>query len=72
MRLVQLWKKLTSEKSGMPILPAERPEALEVFESLSFSDMWQEADMSDVCHYLRGGKGLQIPVAFASSVPRKF
>ena len=46
---------MTTEKRGMPILPAQRDSASEVFASLRYDDMWQEAEMASVCHYLRGG-----------------
>ena len=68
-RLVALWKRMTTEKRGMPILPAQRDSASEVFASLRYDDMWQEAQMASVCHYLRGGKSLAIPSHFRDLMP---
>ena len=44
---------MIKEKRGMPELPEHVPSAAETFASMSFDDMWQEAFMADVCHYLR-------------------
>ena len=34
-------------------------------------DMWDEAHMSQVCHYVRAGKDLKIPEEFRDYIPRK-
>ena len=38
---------------------------------MSFDDMWDEAHMSQVCHYVRAGKDLKIPEEFRDYIPRK-
>lgn len=60
---------MITEKQGMPILPPVRDSASEVFASLRYDDMWQEAQMASVCHYLRGGKSLAIPSHFRDLMP---
>ena len=69
--MVDLWHLLTSEKHGMPSLPNKIPDALASWDALTFDDMWAEAKMNSVCHWLRGGKNLQIPPEFRGSLPTK-
>ncbi|CAL1142008.1 unnamed protein product [Cladocopium goreaui] len=52
-KLVEMFYRMIKEKRGMPELPEHVPSAAETFASMSFDDMWQEAFMADVCHYLR-------------------
>ncbi len=70
-RLADLWESLVKTKAGMPSLPPQVPSAKETFESLVFCDLWAEAHMQSVCHWLRGGRDLKIPDAFRSSLPRR-
>ena len=56
----------------MPKLPEVVPSAAETFGSMSFDDdVWTEADMVSVCHYLRAGKHLRIPQAFLGLLPTR-
>ena len=50
---MEMFYRMIKEKRGMPELPEHVPSAAETFASMSFDDMWQEAFMADVCHYLR-------------------
>ena len=52
---------LVNEKIGPPPLPASIPSAEDTFQAMVFDDLWAEADLQAVCHYLRGGTGLVIP-----------
>ena len=70
-KLVQLFADLVADKAGMPELPPKVPKAAETFNSLIFGDLWPEAHMQDVAHYLRGGVHLKIPRAFVDLLPRK-
>jgi len=70
-KLANLWSKLTSEKTGMPPLPERVPPATETFDALSFSDVWQDANMASVCYWLRGGKDLKIPDSFRGLLPKR-
>jgi len=62
---------MIKEKRGMPELPEHVPSAAETFASMSFDDMWQEAFMADVCHYLRGGDYLKVPPSFSGLLPKR-
>ena len=62
---------MAKDHLGMPKLPEVVPTAAEVFSSLSFDDMWAEAKMAEVCHYLRSGKHLRIPSDFLGLLPEK-
>jgi hypothetical protein len=66
-----MFNKLISEKRGMPELPQTIPSTEEIFKSMDFSDMWHEASMASVCHYLRGGIHLKIPPSFRDLIPKK-
>ena len=70
-KLVDIFPDLISDKAGMPPLPKEVPTAEDTFRSLSFDDVWTEADMVSVCHYLRSGCHLQIPPSFRELIPEK-
>ena len=71
LRLVGLWKRMATEKRGMPPLPNQLPSAEATFSSLTFDDLWTEARMDSVCHWLRGGTSLKIPASFYDLLPRK-
>ena len=62
--------KVRAEARG-DVLPEHVPSAAETFASMSFDDMWQEAFMSDVCHYLRGGVYLKVPPSFSGLLPKR-
>ncbi|CAL1155213.1 unnamed protein product [Cladocopium goreaui] len=70
-KLVEMFYLMIKEKRGMPELPEHVPSAAETFASMSFDDMWQEAFMSDVCHYLRGGVYLKVPPSFSGLLPKR-
>lgn len=71
MRLVDLWAKMITDKHGMPELPDTVPTAAETFQTLDFSDMWEESNLKSVCHWLRGGKNLAIPPHFRDLLPKR-
>ena len=60
-----------ADKHGMPELPAVVPTAEETFASMDFSDVWSEASMVSVCHYLRKGTDLNVPPSFRNLLPKK-
>ena len=70
-KLCALWQNLVTDKAGMPALPPSVPKAAETFASLTFEDLWAEASMASVCHWLRGGRDLQIPESFRSLLPKR-
>ena len=55
----------------MPALPPVIPDASETFAKLSFDDLWPEAHMTAVAHYLRAGIHLKIPSEFLPLLPRR-
>ena len=61
---MELFNLMAKDHLGMPKLPEVVPTAEEVFSSLSFDDMWPEAKMAEVCHYLRSGKYPPYPINF--------
>ena len=71
LKLVEIFYDLISDKAGMPSLPERLPPAEVSFAALDFSDVWPEAKMVDVYHYLRGGKDLTIPPSFRDLLPKK-
>lgn len=70
-KLTDMFKLLVSDKAGCPKLPATVPSSLDTFVSMAFDDLWGEAHMQSVCHWLRGGKELNIPEPFKSHLPTK-
>lgn len=71
LKLVEIFHRMVSDKSGMPDLPAKVPTAQETFASLDFTDKWCEAQMASVCHYLRGSVHLRVPPSFSTLLPKK-
>ena len=71
LEMVSLFHDLIADKHGMPELPAVVPTAEETFASMDFSDVWSEASMISVCHYLRKGTGLNVPPSFCKLLPKK-
>lgn len=71
LKLVELFHSMIADKRGMPELPAVVPSAEETFASLEFDDVWSEAHMVNVCHYLRAGVHLKIPPSFRGLLPTK-
>lgn len=55
----------------MPTLPESVPSAEQTFQEMQFTDLWPEASMTKVCHYLRGGMHLRIPPTFLTLLPTK-
>lgn len=70
-KLVDLFDLMSKEKLGMPELPSEIPSCDQVFAAMDFTDLWGEAKMTEVCHYLRGGMHLKIPKEFLHLLPTK-
>ena len=71
MKLVKIFEDLIQNKLGMPQIPAQLPPAEEIFSHMKFDDVWQDARMVSVCHWLRGGKDLDIPSSFRPLLPSK-
>ncbi|CAL1167367.1 unnamed protein product [Cladocopium goreaui] len=72
LKLVELFHDLINDKSGMPELPSSPlPSSEETFRSMDFDDVWTEASMVSVCHYLRAGCHLRIPEKFRDLLPKK-
>ena len=55
----------------MPDLPTNLPSAEETFQRMEFTDVWQDAEVVSVCHWLRGGRDLRIPETFRPLLPNK-
>ena len=70
-KLVSIYKRLITEKHGLPSLPSHIPSAEECFNQMQFDDTWKDAEMASVCHWLRGGKGLAVPPSFRFLLPVK-
>lgn len=70
-KMATLMNDLISEKKGIPELPESTPSAESTFSSMTFEDLWSEAYLTSVCHYLRGGNYLKIPPSFRELVPKK-
>ena len=70
-KLVSIFSDLISDKRGLPTLPDTVPPAEETFSQMSFDDQWQDAQVVAVCHWLRGGKQLNIPQSFRDILPKK-
>ena len=69
---MELFHDLINDKSGMPELPSSPlPTAEETFASMDYDDVWTEASMVSVCHYLRAGCHLRIPEKFRDLLPKK-
>ena len=70
-KLASLFHRLIAEKKGMPELPDVLPSAEMVFSEMAFDDVWQDAKLVSVCHWLRGGRGLCIPNSFRQLLPTR-
>lgn len=72
LRLVDLYNDMVANKKGCPPLPPVVPPAEATFASMSFDeDPWAEANLPEVCRYLRGSKMLQIPETFRHLLPNR-
>ncbi|CAK8985362.1 unnamed protein product [Durusdinium trenchii] len=69
--LVSIYLDLVNEKIGPPPLPSIVPSAEETFQAMVFDDLWAEADLQAVCHYLRGGTCLAVPPSFRPLLPAR-
>ena len=69
LQLVSLFENLKADRKGAASCPVELPSAAATFARASFQDMWDEADMASVCHYLRAGTKLSIPDEFRPFLP---
>lgn len=70
-KLSSMYVDLVNNKLGMPCLPDVLPSAIQTFTQMSFEDVWQEANVVDVVHWLRGGRGLAIPNEWRPVLPHK-
>ena len=70
-KLVSLFEDFVSGKQGMPQLPEAVPSAMRVWLEMGFEDIWEEAQMAKVVHWLRGGKDLKIPIEFRTLLPSR-
>lgn len=55
----------------MPDLPEVIPSSEKVFSEMEFDDLWEDARMVSVVHWLRGGKDLMIPTSFRPLLPKR-
>ena len=69
LKFVSIFNDLLGHKLGMPDLPEEVPGVVEICESMTFQDLWEEADMGEVIRYLRGGQGLRLPAEYRRLFP---
>ena len=69
LKIVELYLDMIKDNKGQPTLPDPVPSAEQTFESMSFEDMWPEADLVSVIRYLRGAKSLGMPDSFRPLVP---
>ena len=70
-KLASLYDDLNTQKLGVPSPPQDIPSAEESFAAMEFLDTWQDADMASVCHWLRGGRSLEIPASFRPLIPKR-
>ena len=68
-KVASIMEELQKLKTPVPTAFPEPLAAATVFESIDFSDLWTEARMVEVCHYLRGNNGLQIPQEWRKLLP---
>lgn len=71
LKMVELFDRLIGSSSGMPANPTWFPPACSTFSSMNWDDLWHEAHMTQVCHYLRAGKDLKVPEEFRNHLPHK-
>ena len=52
-------------------VPESPPEAngKEIFQSMKYDDLWEDASLSECCVYVRGSKKLQIPPGWRELLP---
>ena len=55
----------------MPELPKVVPSAHKVFSEMDFDDLWEDARMVSIVHWLRGGTDLRIPDRFRPFLPQR-
>ena len=70
-KFASLYHDLNKNKFGLPALPKHLPPAEESFAEMTFDDVWQDAQVVNLCHWLRGGRDLQIPDSFRNLIPKK-
>ena len=46
----------------MPLQPPHQWDALEMFKAWPLEDVWADAELDDVYVYLRGNRGLNLPM----------
>jgi uncharacterized protein YjlB len=69
---VELLPELRTNGEGRPLLTeaaAKSLNAKEIFQSMEWSDLWEDANMFEVIHYLRGNTHLEIPADWRSAIP---
>ena len=73
--LANMRDALKAGSKGQPALPASVPSALESFQQVSWNvrtELYQHPNLRAVFTYLRGGKNLKIPEAWAEFIPKAF
>ena len=63
-------KDLKTRHFGTPESQGGVPAAEDTFAAMEFEDMWPEADLVSVCHYVRAGSNLHIPESFRRVLPQ--
>lgn len=66
-----LYQDLIGSKAGMPELPEKVPCGQETFAEMGFEDVWQDADVVNAIHWLRGIRALAIPECWRDLLPKR-
>ena len=69
LKMVSLYNELVDTRQAVPGLPEEPGTIAGIVGSMTFADMWEEAQMGEVVQYVRGGKGLKVPSEYRDLFP---
>ena len=61
--------ELQKLKTDISVASSEPPAAVQTFQSMAFTDLWEEAGMTEVVHYLRENRSLAIPPQWRELLP---
>lgn len=62
LRILRILPKLLKRGAKMPLQPPHQWDALEMFKAWPLEDVWADAELDDVYVYLRGNRGLNLPM----------
>ena len=69
-KLLEMRPKLVDTRFRVCRAFCSHPDELEnILKSMTYQHVWEEAKLFEVVHYLRGAKGLQIPVEYKRWLP---